>query len=120
MNWNQLSQNNFNITFENYLITVNTLISSHAPLKKPNKKQKKFQQKPLITKEIQNAIQNKNRFFKEYIKCGDNNKNIFHQEYKKYRNSLPTLINEVKDFITIIISGTTLVISKTPRKELNQ
>ena len=36
INWNQvlqLNQNNVNITFENYLNTVNTLINSHAPLK---------------------------------------------------------------------------------------
>ena len=52
INWNQvlqLNQNNVNITFENYLNTVNTLINSHAPLKKLNKKQRKFQQKPWIT-----------------------------------------------------------------------
>ena len=36
INWNQvlqLNQNNVNITFENYLNTVNTLINSHAALK---------------------------------------------------------------------------------------
>ena len=32
----------------------------------------------MITKGIQNAIEKKNRLFKKYIKCGDNNKNIFH------------------------------------------
>ena len=36
----------------------------------------------MITKGIQNAIEKKNRLFKKYIKCGDSNKNIFHQEYK--------------------------------------
>ena len=53
INWNQvlqLNQNNVNITLENYLNTVNTLINFHAPLKKLNKKQRKFQQKPWITK----------------------------------------------------------------------
>ena len=33
---------NVNLTFDNYLNTVNTLIDSHAPLKKLNKKQRKF------------------------------------------------------------------------------
>ena len=42
----QLNQNNVNITFENCLSTVNTLTNSHAPLKKLNKKQRKFQQEP--------------------------------------------------------------------------
>ena len=36
----------------------------------------------MITKGIQNAIEKKNRLFKKYIKCGDSNKNIFHQEYE--------------------------------------
>ena len=75
---------------------MNTLINSHAPLKKLNKKQRKFQQKPWITKGIQNAIEKKNRLFKKYIKGGDCNKNIFHQEYKAYRNSLSTLLKQSK------------------------
>ena len=75
---------------------MNTLINSHAPLKKLNKKQRKFQQKPWITKGIQNAIEKKNRLFKKYIKCGDSNKNIFHEEYKTYRNSLSTLLKQSK------------------------
>ena len=40
INWNQvlqLNQNNVNTTFENYLNTVNTLIKSHAPLKRKYK-----------------------------------------------------------------------------------
>ena len=75
---------------------MNTLINSHALLKKLNKKQRKFQQKPWITKGIQNAIEKKNRLFKKYIKCEDSNKNIFHQEYKTYRNSLSTLLKQSK------------------------
>ena len=31
-----------NLTFDNYLNTVNALIDSHVPLKKFNKKQRKF------------------------------------------------------------------------------
>ena len=99
INWNQvlqLNQDNVNITFENYLNTVNTLNNSHAPLKKLNKKQRKFQQKSWITKEIQNAIEKKSRLFKKYIKCVDSNKNILHQEYKTYRNSLSTLLKQSK------------------------
>ena len=32
------------------------------------------------------------RLFEKCIKCGDCNKNIFHQEYKTYRNSLSTFL----------------------------
>ena len=76
---------------------MNTLINSYDPLKKLNKKQKKFQQKPWITKGIQNAIENQNKLFEKHIKCGDSNKNIFHQEYKSYRNSLSTLLKQSKN-----------------------
>ena len=68
IDWNlvlQLNKENVSITFENYLNTVNTLINFHAPLKKLNKKQRKFQQKPWTTKGIQNAIEKKNRLFKK-------------------------------------------------------
>ena len=34
------------------------------------------------------------RLFEKCIKCGDCNKNIFHQEYKTYRNSLSTFLKQ--------------------------
>ena len=61
-NWNQvfqLNQNNVNITFENCLTTVNTLINSHARFKKTQQKTKK------VFKGIQNAIEKKNRLFEK-------------------------------------------------------
>ena len=69
---------------------MNTLINSHTPLKKLIKKAKNFQQKPGILKEIYNVIEKNNRLFKREIKCVDCNKNILHQEYKTYTNSLST------------------------------
>ena len=81
INWNEVlesNQDNINITFENYLNTMNALINSHAPLKKLNKKQRKFQQKPWITKGIQDAIKRKNRLFKRNVKCSDCNKSVFY------------------------------------------
>ena len=48
INWNQvlqLNQNSDNIIFENYLNTGNTLINSHASLKKPQQKTKKVSTK---------------------------------------------------------------------------
>ena len=81
INWNEVlesNQDNINITFENYLNTMNALINSHAPLKELNKKQRKFQQKPWITKGIQDAIKRKNRLFKRNVKCSDCNKSVFY------------------------------------------
>ena len=99
INWNQvlqLNQHNVNITFKNYLNILNTLINFHDQLKKLNKRHRKFHQKPWITKVIQNAIEKKNKLFKKCINYGDCNKNIFHQEYKTYRNSLSTLLEQSK------------------------
>ena len=67
---------------------MNILINSHAPLKTLNKKQRRFQQKPWITKGIQNAIEKKNRLFK----------NILHQEYKTYNKILSTLLKQSKKY----------------------
>ena len=57
INWNQVlqsNQDNIKVTFENYLNTVNILINSHAPLKKLDKKQRKFHKKSWVTKGTQN------------------------------------------------------------------
>ena len=39
-------------------------------------------------------MQLKRKIGSQYIKCGDFNKNIFHQEHKTYRNSLSTLLKQ--------------------------
>ena len=90
----QLSQNNINLTFDNYLNTMNALINSHAPLKKLNKKQRKFQQKPWG---FPNSIQKKNRLSKKYIKCNNhNNKKTLHNEHKDYTSNLSTSVKQSK------------------------
>ena len=48
INWNQvlqLNQNNVNLTFDNYLNTMNALINSHAPLKNSTKNKESFNKK---------------------------------------------------------------------------
>ena len=89
-NWDenlQLNKNSVNVSFNNYLDIINTLITEHVPIKKLNKKQWKFLQKPWLTRGIQNSIQKKNRLFKKFIKCKNpNTKTQHHDEYKLYRN----------------------------------
>ena len=64
----EIEKNDVNISLNNYLSKVNSLIVSHVPMKKLNKQQQKFLQKPWFTTAIQNCIQ-KNKLFKKYIKC---------------------------------------------------
>ena len=62
INWNQviqLSQNNVNATFENYLNIVNTLINSHAPLKKLNKNNESFNKNHELLKEFKMQLKRK-------------------------------------------------------------
>ena len=70
---------------------------SNVPMKKLNKQQQKFLQKPSFTTAIQNSIHKKNELFKKYIKCQNPvTKNDLHRKYKSYRNKLSTIIKENK------------------------
>ena len=128
INWNQalqLNQNNVNITLENYLNTVNALINSNAPLKKLKKKQRKFQQKPQVTKGIQNAIEKKigslkstlnvviviKIFFIKNIKHRDSSSTLLEQSKKPYynnyfRNNINNIKNTWKGIKSIISLNT--------------
>ena len=62
INWNQvlqLNQNNVNITFENYLNTVNTLINSHSPLKNSTKNKENFNKNHGLLKESKMQLKRK-------------------------------------------------------------
>ena len=90
INWNQVLQLNLSLTLDNYLSTVDALIDSHEKrtTEKCSKKQNKFQQKPWITRGIQNSVLKKNRILK-YIKSNNHdNENSLHNEFKSYSNQL--------------------------------
>ena len=93
----EIEKNDANISFNNYLSKVNSLIMSRVPIKQLNKQQQKFLQKPWFTTAILNFIHKKNKRFKKYIKCQNSvTKNDLHREYKSYRNKLSTIIKESK------------------------
>ena len=50
-------------------LATNSGLISHVPIKKLNKQQQKFLQKPWFTTAMQNSIHKKNKLFKKYIKC---------------------------------------------------
>ena len=65
-------------------IFIKTL-NSHAPLRPRSWRERKFNEKPWLTKEILKSIRTKNKLFKSCYKCSEANKIEF---YKKYRNEL--------------------------------
>ena len=83
----EIEKNDVNISFNNYLSKVNSLIMSSVPMKKLNKQQQKFLQKPWFTTTLQNSIHKKNKLFKKHIKCQNPvTINDLHREYKSHRN----------------------------------
>ena len=98
INWSQvlqLNQDNVNITFENYLNTMNTL-TTMLHLKNSTKNKEKFNKNHGLQKESKMQLKKVGSLKSIYIKCVDRNKNILHQEYKTYRNSLTTLLKQSK------------------------
>ena len=81
---------------------MNSILDEHAPLKQVNKYKLKFKSKPWITPAIQKSISVKNSLLKRFINSNDlKSKDIFHEQYKDYKNMLSTLLKKVKQ-ITII------------------
>ena len=93
----QTSNENVDLALSNFLTHLDSLIKTHAPLKKISKQQQKFLQKPWITPGLQISIKNKNKVFAKFINCKDPIIKLqLHHEYKGYRNQLSTLLKQSK------------------------
>ena len=69
----------------------------HAPLKRVNKYKLKFKTKPWITPVLQKSISIKSNLLKKFITAKDPQiKEMYHKEYKDYRNMLPTIFKQSK------------------------
>ena len=81
-----------------YLSKIDSLLETHAPLKKLNKKELKFLTKPWITQGLQNSIKKKNNVYSKFVKCKNQKpKEFYHSNYKTYRNLLSTLLKRAKE-----------------------
>ena len=93
----KIEQQNINFSLETYLSKINSLLDTHAPLKKISKYKLKFKTKPWITPGLQKSIAVKNKLLKKFIHLKEPNKKLYsHNEYKKYRNMLSTLLKRSK------------------------
>ena len=83
----QIDKGNPNHSFHNYIKEVEKIISNHAPLRKPGKRELKFQSKPWISSGLQKSIAIKNKLFGKFIKNTNSIiKEKLHNDYKSYRN----------------------------------
>ena len=78
---------------------MNSIPDEHAPLKRIDKYKLKFKSKPWITPTIQKSISVENNQLKRFLNLSINSKDrqtkeIFHEQYKDYRNTLSTLLKE--------------------------
>ena len=80
-----------------YLSKIDSLLDTHAPFKKLNKKERKFLTKTWITQGLQNSIKKKNNIYSKFVK-GKNKitKELYHNNYKSYINFLSTLLRRTK------------------------
>ena len=80
-----------------YLSKFYSLLDTHAPIKKLNKKEVKFLTKPWITRGLQNSVKKKNNISK-FMKCKNKIlKEFYHNSYKIDRNLLSTLLKRAKE-----------------------
>ena len=81
-----------------YLSKIDSLLDTHAPSKKLNKKELKFLTKPWITQGLQNSIKKKNNIYPKSVKCKNKiRKEFHHSSYKNYRNILSAHLKRAKE-----------------------
>ena len=86
---------NVDLTTNNFLNAMNSLLHKYSPVKKISRYRLKFKTKPWITLGIQKSITLKNKLLKRFINKKDPQiKAEFHEKHKKYRNLLSTLFKE--------------------------
>ena len=92
----KLDEKNVNSATNNFLDTINYVLSKYVPLKKVNKYKLRFK-KPWITSALQKSVYIKNKLLKKFIYKKDPQiKDFFHEQYKTYRNLLSTLMKHSK------------------------
>ena len=67
INWEQIlcnEENNVNLSMNEYLSKIDSFLDTHAPMKKPSKKELKLVTKPWIKQGVQNSIKKKTTFIK--------------------------------------------------------
>ena len=76
---------------------MESILDTHAPLKKVNKYKLKFKTKPWITPALQKSISFKDNLLKKIITAKDPQiKEKYHKEYKYYRNLVSTILKQSK------------------------
>ena len=77
----KIEQQNINFFLETYLSKINSLLDTHAPLKKISKYKLTFKTKPCITPGLQKSFAVKNKLLKKFIHLKEPHKKL-HSDWK--------------------------------------
>ena len=98
INWTEIleiEKNDVNHSLSNFMNKTNELVDKYMPMVKISQKEFKRKYKPWITNEILNKISDKNKKFKKYIRCKDENlKTKNYDEYKTIKNDITFLTRQ--------------------------
>ena len=93
----EIEKNDVNYSLSKFFHKTNELLDKYVPNKKVSHREFKRKYKPWITDEVLTKIKNKNKTFKQFVKCKDvNQKNIIHESYKRIKNEITFLIRNNK------------------------
>ena len=103
----KIEQYNINFSFKTYLSKINSLLDTHASLKESSKYKLKFEKKTWMTPCLQKSITVKNKLLKKFIHLKEPHKKSYsHNEYKKYRNMLSSILKRSQHiFQTYFLTG---------------
>ena len=89
----QITSDNFNSVFTDFLNCIKTQISNHAPLQIVSRKQRRIQAKPWITKGLLISIKHKQKLYRTHYLTQNLSKQQF---YKTYSNKLSKVKRKAK------------------------
>ena len=117
INWEQIlynEENDVNFSVNEYLSKIDSLLDTHTPIKKLNKRKLKFFTKPWITKGLQNSIKKKNNIYSKLVKFENKILREFHpNNHKNFRNLLSILLKRAKKYLTNFFSENIKYIKKS-------
>jgi hypothetical protein len=94
VNWNEvLDNNNADDDYDKFVKHLKDVYDECIPLKKYRSKPKKDPRSPWITRGLLNSINTKNKLYKQYLRCPNDNTQ---QKFKTFRNKLHGLIRKSK------------------------
>lgn len=90
--WNDVYVGDVNVAYDSFLNSYLSLYNKHCPLRQ-FKQNSRYNNKPWITKGLQNACKKKNKLYRDFIKFRTK---TAEKQYKVYKNKLTVIMRQAK------------------------